>query len=61
MICPILKAGTMIQAISVERQVRLNVVSTHSDHLRHESAECMGEECEWYDKGCPAHPGKLNE
>ncbi|KKM76241.1 hypothetical protein LCGC14_1382190 [marine sediment metagenome] len=46
--CPILKAGTMIK--SYEK-------SLHFEALTHyESAECMGDNCEWFEHGCPAHP-----
>ena len=26
-----------------------------------EDAECMGDECEWYQQGCPAHPAKKSK
>lgn len=48
--CPILKAGTMINAVHTEtsRTTVHNVYSTYPI--------CIGEECEWYYHGCPAHP-----
>ncbi len=54
-ICPILKAGTMVKNISASKGVKPGIISTHSDELRHESPECMGNKCEWYGAGCPAH------
>jgi len=55
--CPILKAGTMTESIMVEKQVAPSTVSTHSITVTRKAAECMGEECEWFDNGCPAHQG----
>lgn len=48
-ICPILMAGTMISNIDV-----IEVMKGH--HLYYESVRCMGEKCEWFENGCPAHP-----
>lgn len=47
-ICPILMAGTMISNIYR--------VGPKEHHLFYESVRCMGEKCEWFENGCPAHP-----
>lgn len=49
-ICPILKAGTMLTRIHTETG-RTTVHDIYSDF-----PNCMGEDCEWYYRGCPAHP-----
>ncbi len=38
-VCPILKAGILGQFCMVPSNL----------------AVCMGNECEWYERGCPAH------
>ena len=40
--CPILKAGTMEEGMETAIPA-------------YERTECMGEKCEWYGNGCPAH------
>lgn len=52
-ICPILMAGAMVRCIDsdVERPTRY--------HLFHEPVICLGDKCEWFDNGCPAHPSVL--
>jgi len=48
--CPILKAGTMLNRI----QTQTNKTTVSSIYSK--DAKCMGEECEWFEHGCPAHP-----
>lgn len=50
-ICPILMAGTMISNIYA-----FEAKGIKDTHLFYESVRCMGEKCEWFDNGCPAHP-----
>lgn len=57
MFCPILKAGTMITSVGTRSQQ----YAFHGDcqftaSISHEQPECMKEKCEWFEKGCPAHP-----
>lgn len=56
MICPILKSGTMIKSYERSFSVGPGMGGTRHNDLQHESAECMGKECEWFKQGCPAHP-----
>ncbi len=48
--CPILKAGVMVTMIYTET----SHTTVHKVH--HESPGCIGDKCEWYGYGCPAHP-----
>ena len=56
MICPILKAGTMIKSYEKTFTVGPGMGGSRHNDLQHESAECIGEDCEWFEHGCPAHP-----
>lgn len=61
MICPILKAGTMIMNYKTTFSVGPNTVNKRYEELQHESAECMRVKCEWFERGCPAHPVTMDE
>jgi len=49
-ICPILMAGAMIDEIHTQTD------HTTVHRVYHDSVLCLGDKCEWYDNGCPAHP-----
>ena len=49
-ICPILMAGAMIYEIHTETDHTM-IHKVHHDPIR-----CIGDMCEWFDNGCPAHP-----
>ena len=49
-ICPILMAGAMITEIHTQT----GHTTTHN--VLHEPALCIGDKCEWFKNGCPAHP-----
>jgi len=58
-VCPILQAGAMMTVISthtgsypVAGEVKLHAFFRHLD------TGCIKKSCEWYMKGCPAHPAK---
>ena len=57
MICPILKSGTMIVSYEKTFSVGGGMGGSRHNTIQHESAECIGEQCEWFGHGCPAHPG----
>lgn len=50
--CPILKAGTMVTTM----QAKIHYATSGSLLLGEDGARCMEEGCEWYQRGCPAHP-----
>ena len=50
-ICPILKAGTMLNLLH-------GMVSSADLSPEFDSCYCMGHACAWYEHGCPAYPGK---
>lgn len=49
-ICPILMAGAMIYEIHTQTD------HTTRHKVYHDSVLCLGDKCEWFDNGCPAHP-----
>jgi len=49
-ICPILMAGAMIDEIHTQTD------HTTVHRVYHDSVLCLGDKCEWFDNGCPAHP-----
>ena len=54
-LCPILKAGIMVTGYEHTFSVGPGMGGSQHNQLTHESAQCMGEECEWFECGCPAH------
>lgn len=53
--CPILKAGTMVT------QIHTTTGHTTVHTVYHDYPGCMGEDCEWFENGFPAHPVKEEE
>jgi len=55
-VCPILQAGRMASSIGTRREsgVQGDVDFSATIHYDH-AALCMGEDCEWFEHGCPAH------
>ena len=61
MICPILQSGLMLKAVTLRRYGGGVYSEYHAPLQAEKSAECMGDECEWYQQGCPAHPAKKSK
>jgi hypothetical protein len=57
MICPILQAGVMVKRLESHAEVLGQV--KFDARLVQDVAFCMKENCEWYKKGCPAHPEEV--
>lgn len=58
-ICPILRAGTMLERLHTTTQYHIRgEIKAHLSTIHH-SAECMGEDCAWYENGCPAYPSNV--
>jgi len=60
--CPILKAGTLLVALSstsnypIAGEIKLPYVNAIMG-----DAQCVGNKCEWYENGCPAHLNKRDK
>lgn len=53
--CPILQAGLMLSNLVTVGDFGQETINRLTAD---KNSECMGQECEWFGKGCPAHPKK---
>ncbi len=47
-VCPILRVGNMLVSIGKQEVVTMG-------------DQCIKDECEWFNNGCPAYPGNIVE